>query len=92
MTSDLPLITVYTRAGCGLCRTAEAVVDEVADGRARVERVDIDTAPELRARYTFRVPVVAVDGVELFDFHVDREQLAAALARARVLRRGETSG
>jgi predicted thioredoxin/glutaredoxin len=92
VTDDLPLVTVYTRASCGLCRTAEAVVDEVANGCARVERVDIDTAPDLRARYTFRVPVVAVDGVELFDYRVDPEQLAAALARARVSRRGETGG
>ena len=77
-----PTITVYTRQGCGLCREAEAVVAELAEGRATVELVDIDRDPKLYERYTVRVPVVALDGEELFDFVVDRELLAGALDRA----------
>lgn len=77
-----PVVTVYTRQGCGLCREAEAVVAEEARGRAEVRLVDIDGDAELSERYTVRVPVVAVDGVELFDFQVDRELLAQTLARA----------
>jgi glutaredoxin len=78
--SRAPSVTVYTRAGCKLCAEAERVVAEVAGGRASVEIVDIDAHPALAERYTVRVPVVAVNGVELFEFHVDPDQLRAALS------------
>jgi glutaredoxin len=73
-------VTVFTRAGCKLCREAERIVAEVAHGRAAVELVDIDTDPAITERYTIRVPVVAVDGQELFEYHVDAEALRRALA------------
>ncbi len=74
-----PTVTVYTRTNCGLCRRAEAVVVRVARGRADVELVDVDSDPELVARYTVRVPVVAIDGRELFEYEVDPRALRAAL-------------
>jgi glutaredoxin len=74
-------VTVYTRSGCKLCEEAERVVAELAAGVAEVELVDIDADPDLRERYTVRVPVVAVDGVELFDYEVDPDALREALAR-----------
>jgi glutaredoxin len=78
-----PTVTVYTRAGCKLCAEAERVVAEVADGRADVEHVDIDADPALTARYTVRVPVVAVDGRELFELVVDADGLRAVLDGVR---------
>lgn len=75
-------VTVYTRAHCGLCREAEAIVAEVAAGTADVELVDIDADPALTERYTVRVPVVAVDGRELFEYVVDPVGLRAALRGA----------
>lgn len=77
-----PRITVYTRQGCGLCREAEQVVAEVAGDDARVEYLDVDADPTLFERYTVRVPVVAVDGEEIFELQVDREALSRALAGA----------
>lgn len=74
-------VTVYTRAGCHLCREAERIVAEVAHGRAQVRLVDIDAHPAITDRYTVRVPVVAIDGRELFEYHVDAEELDAALAK-----------
>ncbi len=75
-----PTVTVYTRTGCHLCDEAIAIVEEVAAGRARIELVDIDGDPALFDRYTIRVPVVAVDGVEIADYQIAREQLESALA------------
>lgn len=77
-----PQVIVYTRARCGLCREAEAIVAEVAAGDADVEHVDIDADPSLTERYTVRVPVVAVDGRELFEYVVDPAGLRAALRGA----------
>lgn len=77
-----PRITVYTRQGCGLCREAERLVAEVAGDEAQVEYVDVDADPALFERYTVRVPVVAVDGEELFELQVDRAALSEAVQAA----------
>lgn len=76
-------MTVYTRQGCGLCAAAERVVLEVAEGRAVVRLVDIDQDPELVERYTVRVPVVAIDGRDVFAYEVPPRALRRALRRAR---------
>jgi glutaredoxin len=79
-----PVVTVYTRQRCGLCRHAEAVVARIAGRRADVRLVDVDADPELTERYTIRVPVVAVDGVEIAEYHVDPHILRAKLREARL--------
>ena len=55
-------VVVYTRAGCGLCRRAEAAVAREARGHD-VSLVDVDADEELQRTYNLRVPVVEVDGV-----------------------------
>lgn len=77
-----PRITVYTREGCGLCREAERLVAEVAGDEAHVEHVDVDADPALYERYTVRVPVIAVDGEELFELQVDPGALSQAVQAA----------
>jgi glutaredoxin len=77
-----PTVTVYTRRGCHLCLEAERVVAERALGRADVEYVDIDARPDITERYTVRVPVVAVNGRELFEYQVDPRAFERALAEA----------
>jgi glutaredoxin len=72
-------VTLYTRAGCHLCEAAAAVIDRVAAGRAVVRHVDIDADPVLTERYTVRVPVVAVDGVEIAEYELDPRHLEDAL-------------
>jgi len=78
-----PVVTVYSRRGCHLCAAAEADVRRIAGRRARVEVVDVDADPVLAAGYTVRVPVVAVDGVEVAELEVDLAAVRAALRAAR---------
>jgi len=73
-------VTLYTRLGCHLCEHAEQVL------RAEQETipfalvtVDVDGDPELARRYGARVPVVAVEGVELFEYEVPPDLLRAHL-------------
>lgn len=83
MTPQAPSrVTVFTRAGCGLCVTAEADVARIC-GELGVgwTAVDVDTDPELRAEYGDRVPVVEVDGREHGYFRVEEPRLRAALTR-----------
>ena len=73
-------VTLYTRTGCHLCEEAERVLRaEQAATPFRLELVDIDHDPELVRRYGVRVPVVAVDGEELFEYEVPVDLLRARL-------------
>jgi hypothetical protein len=47
------------------------------------EEVDIEADDDLLRRYLERIPVVALDGDELFDYYVDEATLRARL-QARV--------
>jgi glutaredoxin len=73
-------VTLYTRIGCHLCEEAERVLrQERAVTPFRLELVDIDLDPELVRRYGVRVPVVAVDGEDLFEYEVPADLLRARL-------------
>lgn len=72
------VVTVYTRAGCHLCEQAEATVRRIAR-RHDIRVVDIDADPDLTERYTVRVPVIEVDGVEIAEFTLDPAHLRTAL-------------
>jgi glutaredoxin len=80
MTPASRAVTLYTRVGCHLCEEAERVLREQrAATPFRLELVDVDRDPELTRRYGVRVPVVAVDGVELFEYEVPVDLLRAEL-------------
>ena len=75
------VVTLYGRPGCHLCDDARAVVLRVAERLPfELVEVDVEADDELLARYLERIPVVAVDGEERFDFFVDEEALASALS------------
>lgn len=73
-------VLVYTRVGCHLCTVAEEVVDRVcaATGTGWAA-IDIDTSPELVARYGEHVPVVVVDGVQQGFWRIDEARLTRLL-------------
>jgi glutaredoxin len=75
-----PRITFYTRTGCHLCDDARVVVERVcADLDEEYVEVDIDTDPDLVARFTDEVPVTFVDGRQHDFWRVDPARLRAAL-------------
>jgi glutaredoxin len=73
-------VTLYARAGCHLCDEARAALERV---RARhpfqLDEVDIESDDALLKRYLERIPVIALDGEELFDYFVDEEALARTI-------------
>ena len=80
--SALPRIVVYGRPGCHLCDDALAVLERVrAETPFALDSVDIEQDDALLAAYLERIPVVSLDGVELYEFHVDEADLRARLAR-----------
>ncbi len=77
------VVTLYGRPGCCLCDEARELLLEVrADLPFELVERDIERDPDLHRRYLERIPVVAVNGVEEFDFFVDRDRLAVLLEDA----------
>jgi Glutaredoxin-like domain (DUF836) len=73
-------VTLYGKPGCHLCDDARAAVLEALAGRdAQLDEVDVTLAPVLERRYGERIPVLALDGEELFEYFVDGEALAERL-------------
>ncbi len=77
-------VVLYGKPGCHLCDEARAVVAAVrAQQPFELEEVDVSTDPELHRRYGERIPVLALDGDELFEFHVEADELARRLQSER---------
>jgi glutaredoxin len=72
-------LVLYGRDGCHLCDEARVVLERIGHP---FEEVDIETDDRLLRRYLERIPVVALDGVELYDFFVDEDDLRARVGSA----------
>ena len=69
-------VTLYGRPDCHLCDDAREVLLRVGEP---FDEVDIESDDALFKRYLERIPVVAVDGRETFEFFVDEGALRALL-------------
>ena len=69
-------LVLYSRPGCHLCDDARGVLERVG---APFAEVDITTDDELHARLLERIPVVALDGEEIFEYFVDEDELRRRL-------------
>lgn len=75
-------VTLYGKPGCCLCDDARAVVAAVREEEGfDLTEVDVSIDPVLHNRYGERIPVVAIDGVDVFELHVDADALRIALGR-----------
>jgi glutaredoxin len=78
----MALITLYGKPGCHLCDEArDAIARAVAGHEVEIQHVDVTLDPVMERRYGERIPVVAVDGEELFQYFVDERALAERLRR-----------
>ena len=71
-------LLLYERDGCHLCDEARVLLDEMI-GPDRYARVDIETDDALVLRYGFRIPVVALDGVDRLEAPITGPDLRAIL-------------
>ena len=75
-----PTVTLYGRPGCHLCDDARAALERVrAKATFSLREIDITTDDALHSRYLERIPVIALDGTELFDYFVDEAALRKLL-------------
>jgi glutaredoxin len=79
--SAVPTVTLYGRPGCHLCDDARAVLERIrAERPFELREVDIESDDALFRTYLERIPVVALDGEEVYDYRVDEADLRARLA------------
>ena len=73
-------VTLYARPGCHLCDDARGALERVrATHPFALEEIDIERDDALLKAYLERIPVIALDGEELFDYFVDEDALRRKL-------------
>jgi hypothetical protein len=80
----VPCVTLYGKAGCHLCDDARAAVQRVRLDRSfELREIDVSLDPVLLRRYGERIPVLELEGEELFEYVVDEAALRERLDRVR---------
>ncbi len=73
-------MTLYGKPGCHLCEEAREAIEAMRRERPfELREVDVSLDPVLHARYGERIPVVELDGEEIFEYHVDAGALRERL-------------
>ena len=73
-------VALYHAQGCHLCEVALEVVRAVqVEEPFELELVDIGGVPQLESAYRELIPVVEIDGMPAFTYHVSRDGLLARL-------------
>jgi len=86
-------LVLYGREGCCLCDEAREVLERVrAEHPFELLERDIEDDEALLRAYLERIPVVTLDGEELFELSVDEAVLRARLARVRQMTDIELAG
>jgi len=74
-------VVLYGRPGCHLCEDALVMIEAVATRVPfTLAQQNIETEPELHARYLERIPVVTIDGVERFELLIDGSAFEQAVS------------
>jgi glutaredoxin len=73
-------VVLYGREGCCLCDEARELLLAVRERLPfELEERDIDRDDALLRTYLERIPVVTIDGVEVFELFVDEPELVRRL-------------
>ncbi|MGB0131897.1 glutaredoxin family protein [Chlorobium sp.] len=77
----LHTVTLYGKKECCLCDQAMAVLHKAQAAEPFVlEKIDIASQPDLLEKYGRQIPVILVDGIEVFRYRIREDRLAALLA------------
>jgi hypothetical protein len=74
-----PRLLLYERDECHLCEEARDMLDQLI-GPDSYARINVDSSDDLIVRYGFRLPVIALDGVDRLEAPITAPDLRA-LAR-----------
>jgi len=87
MHKAVPVVTLYSRPDCHLCEEAKAMIAPLlAEFGTTLHEVNIDTDPELTARFGNDIPVIFIGAHKAAKHRVNpqqfRRQLQEAIAHA----------
>src|SRR5262245_66448786 len=79
-------VTIYSRPGCHLCDDAKRIIMESrlesgAGADFTLEEINIDSDPDLIAKFGNDIPVVFINGVKVFKHRVDPAEFRRKLRR-----------
>ena len=60
-------VVLFSKKGCHLCEAVEAEIRSMATIRTSLTVVDLDEDSALHDKYWMRIPVVRVEGEDVFD-------------------------
>ena len=73
-------VSVYLRPGCHLCEDALSQLAPLQSELGfALQTIDIEGDEDLHRRYLERIPVIVLDGEELYDYFVDLPDLRRRL-------------
>ena len=67
LTEEALKVVILSKGGCHLCDVVEAEIRSMRPFRISLTVIDIDDDPEVHDKYWLRVPVVTVDGEDVFE-------------------------
>jgi glutaredoxin len=80
----MSVVTVYSSPGCHLCADAMATLQALRSELSfELRERDITADDALHRAYLERIPVVALDGEEIFEYFVDEKILRERLESGR---------
>jgi glutaredoxin len=75
-------VDIYSRPGCHLCDEAKEVIERVQRRVAfSLKIINIETNPDLEKQYGEQIPVVFVNGIKVFKYHVDEAEFEKKVRR-----------
>ena len=73
-------VTLYTRRECCLCEEMKSILREVAERYPlTIEEIDVDSSPDLEARYGNEVPLLFINGRKAFKYRLTARDLEKKL-------------
>ncbi len=82
--SKAPLeVVLYSKPGCHLCEVMKGEIERAGlEGRYVLSEVDIESDPELEARFALSIPVLEIEGRVAFKGSLTSEAFTKKLQRA----------
>jgi hypothetical protein len=77
-------VILYSKPGCHLCeQSKEAMQAAGCSDLFTIEEINIETDPELNARYRYDIPVILINGTEAFRHRLLAEEFRQEIFRHR---------
>jgi len=79
-TSSKALVIIYTRPGCHLCDEAKQAIQAArCPDEYTLNEIDIESDSNLLRRYRHDIPVITINGVEVFRHRLTPEEFRRAI-------------